>query len=216
MNVIAFASRKGGSGKSTLAAHLSVLANKPSTPALLIDTDPQGSLSHWYTVRAEETPYLVQCGGRAVSTTIKEAKRDGVQWVFIDTPPNMSAVVGDAVRASSLVVIPARPTVFDVEAVKETIGLVREERKPYALVINGAPPIRDGVESPVVVNARAALEETKAPIWRGQITNRGMLAFSLLGGEAAKEYDSDSRGAAEIGRLWDFLQRSVRAINEGR
>ncbi len=45
MNVIVFASRKGGSGKSTLTAHLAAHVHKASRPALLIDADPQGSLS---------------------------------------------------------------------------------------------------------------------------------------------------------------------------
>lgn len=53
MNVLVFASRKGGSGKSTLAVHLAVHAAKPSKPTLLIDTDPQGSLSLWHELRGQ-------------------------------------------------------------------------------------------------------------------------------------------------------------------
>ena len=37
-------------------------------------------------------------------------------------------------------VIPARPGVFDIDAVKETIDFSRQLRKPYAVVINAAPP----------------------------------------------------------------------------
>ena len=44
MNVIVFASRKGGSGKSTLAAHLAAQI-KATKSCLLIDADPQGSLT---------------------------------------------------------------------------------------------------------------------------------------------------------------------------
>jgi NADH-quinone oxidoreductase subunit D len=58
MNVIVFASRKGGSGKSTLAAHLSAHANRPSRPCLLIDTDPQGSLTLWQQLRGTGEPKL--------------------------------------------------------------------------------------------------------------------------------------------------------------
>jgi len=50
MNVIVFASRKGGSGKSTLTAHLAAQAARPSRGCLLIDADPQGSLSLWHGV----------------------------------------------------------------------------------------------------------------------------------------------------------------------
>jgi len=49
------------------------------------------------------------------------------------------AVVDDAISNATMVVIPARPGVFDVNAVQETISLPFG-RKPYAVVINrGAP-----------------------------------------------------------------------------
>ena len=54
MNVLVFASRKGGSGKSTLAAHLASYIANPSRPTLLIDNDPQGSLSLWHKIRNQE------------------------------------------------------------------------------------------------------------------------------------------------------------------
>jgi MinD superfamily P-loop ATPase len=47
MNVLAFASRKGGAGKSTLAAHLAAYVHGPTRRCLLIDDDPQGSLTLW-------------------------------------------------------------------------------------------------------------------------------------------------------------------------
>ena len=138
MNVIVFASRKGGSGKSTLAAHLAAFAHKPSRPCLLIDTDPQGSLALWHKLRNDaELP--LKATQRGVGDIVKAAKRDGTEWVFIDTAPNMSASVTDAIRAATLVVVPCRPGVFDLEAVKESVAFARELRKPYAVVINGAP-----------------------------------------------------------------------------
>jgi chromosome partitioning protein len=137
MNVIVFASRKGGSGKSTLAAHLAAYAHKPSRPCLLIDTDPQGSLALWHKLRNDaELP--LKATQRGVADIVKAAKRDGTEWVFIDTAPNMSAGVTDAIRAATLVVVPCRPGVFDLEAIKETVAFARQLRKPYAVVINGA------------------------------------------------------------------------------
>ena len=56
MNVIVFASRKGGSGKSTLAAHLAAHVNKSTKPCLLIDADPQGSLTLWHKLRGTNEP----------------------------------------------------------------------------------------------------------------------------------------------------------------
>jgi chromosome partitioning protein len=210
MNVIVFASRKGGSGKSTLTAHIAAHANKSSRPCLLIDADPQGSLTLWHGLRGTGEPVL-KSGLRGVSEILKAAKRD-YDWAFIDTPPLMTGVVPEAIRAATLVVIPTRPTVFDLTAVRETIDLCRASRKPYAVVVNAAPVKRDDQESPIVAQAREGLAKLRVPVWGGQITNRTNFSMSLAAGEGAKEYDADSAAAAEVTRLWTAITKSVQAI----
>jgi len=215
MNVLVFASRKGGSGKSTLAAHLAAHVHRPSRACLLIDADPQGSLTLWHKLRnAEELP--LKTAQRGVANMVKAAKDDGVEWVFIDTAPNMSASVTDAIRAATLVVVPCRPGVFDLAAVRETVAFARQLRKPYAVVINGAPPRRQDVESPMVTHARESLLGLNIPVWGGQITQRANFSLALAEGEGAKEYDADSFAAAEIGRLWSAIEKSVKAIHGAR
>jgi chromosome partitioning protein len=214
-NVIVFASRKGGSGKSTLAAHLAAYVHKPSRPCLLIDTDPQGSLTLWHKLR-NDAALPLKTTQRGVADIVKAAKRDGTEWVFIDTAPSMTASVTDAIRAATLVVVPCRPGVFDLDAVTETVAFARQLRKPYAVVINGAPPRRQDVESPLVTQARESLLGLNIPVWGGQVTQRANFILALAAGESAKEYDADSFAAAEIGRLWAAIEKSVRAIHGTR
>src|SRR5205807_6067933 len=209
MNVIVFASRKGGSGKSTLAAHLAAQVHKPSRPCLLIDADPQGSLTLWHKLRSTGEP-PIKSAINSVGGIVAAAKRDGIEGVFIDTPPNMSAVVEDAIRNATLVVIPARPRVFDVAAIEETIATCRAARRPYAVVVNGAPAKRDDAESPLVTIAREGLAKLRAPVWGGQITNRGNYVLALGNGEGAREYDAESLAASEMSRLWSAIERSVK------
>jgi chromosome partitioning protein len=109
-------------------------------------------------------------------------------------------------------VIPARPSVFDLDAVKETIAYARERRKPYAIVLNGAPPKRENVESPIAAMARENLEKLKAPVWSGQISHRTTYSLSIAEGEGAREFDPDSQAATEIARLFSAIERSVKAI----
>src|SRR6266567_6117249 len=210
MNVIVFASRKGGSGKSTLAAHLAAQI-KASKQVMLVDADPQGSLTLWHKLRGTNEP-PIKTSVNSVAGIVAAAKRDGIEWVFIDTPPNMSAVVEDAIRNATMAIIPARPGVFDVNAVQATIQSCRTARKPYAVVLNGAPARRDDVESPIVTIARESLAKFRAPVWGGQITNRADLLMALSHGEGVREYYAEGRAAAEIGRLWAAIERSVKAI----
>jgi chromosome partitioning protein len=163
---------------------------------------------------AEELP--LKTAQRGVANMVKAAKDDGIEWVFIDTAPNMSASVTDAIRAATLVVVPCRPGVFDLAAVRETVAFARQLRKPYAVVINGAPPRRQDVESPMVTHARESLLGLNIPVWGGQITQRAIFSLALADGEGAKEYDGGSFAAAEIGRLWAAIEKSVKAIHGAR
>src|SRR5258708_19471297 len=90
MNVIVFASRKGGSGKSTLTAHLAAQAHRPSRPVLLIDCDPQGSLTLWHKLRGGGEPPL-RAAIEGVAHLIKAPRHARYAWLFIPPPPHMAA-----------------------------------------------------------------------------------------------------------------------------
>jgi chromosome partitioning protein len=212
MNVLVFASRKGGSGKSTLAAHLASYIAKPSRPTLLVDADPQGSLSLWHQLRGQNELSLRR-GSRSLADTIRDAKREGYEWVLIDTPPNKSHIVFEAIKQATLVIIPTRPSLFDIAALQDTVQAARELRKPYAAVINAAPPKRGDADAASVADARGALNALKVPVWSGQITHRADLSLSLAAGEGVGEYEPASHAAEEIERLWTALDRSLAAIH---
>jgi chromosome partitioning protein len=215
MEVLAFASRKGGAGKSTLAAHLAAYVQSPARSCLLIDEDPQGSLTLWHKLHPELALSLKSVK-RDIAHTVKKAGRVGYDWVFIDTPSNSSVSVIDAIEAATLVVIPCRPGLFDIDAVQETIAFAQRVRTPYAVVFNGAPPKRQDVEAPAVTSARKWLAQMEVPVWGGQITHRASLSLALGEGEGAKGYDSDPCSNDEIARLWSAIEKSVRVINGAR
>ncbi len=215
MNVLAFASRKGGSGKSTLAAHLAAYAYNAAKRSLLIDDDPQGSLTLWNELR-QDAALPLRTVKRRIPDVLKKAKRHGIEWVFIDTPANVSACVVEAMEAATLVIIPCRPGLFDIDAVQKTIQLACHARTPYAVVLNGAAPKRGEVESPAVTGARDCLARLDVPVWGGQITHRANFSLSIARGEGFKEYDHDSASAAEISGLWKAIEKSVAVIKGAR
>ncbi len=133
--------------------------------------------------------------------------------MFIDTAPTMWVVVQEAIRAATLVVIPARPGFFDLNAVRETVATARERDKPYAVVLNAAPSKRDDKEAPVVAHSRAFLDKHGIPVWHGQISQRAAYALTLAAGASACELATESAAAAEVAGLWSAVERSVEAIN---
>jgi chromosome partitioning protein len=215
MTVLAFASRKGGSGKSTLAAHLAAHVHGQMRSCLLVDDDPQNSLTLWNELRGEAALPL-KTVKRNIADIVKKAERRDVEWVFIDTPPNSSASVVEAIEAATLVIIPCRPGLFDIDAVQETIAFSRKLGTPYAVVFNAAPPKRHNVESPAVAVARERLTRLEVPVWGGQITHRVSFSLALTEGEDVKGCDGDPCCAAEIGSLWSAIEKSVKVIRGAR
>ena len=65
----------------------------------------------------------------------------------------------------------------------------------------------------MVLQARNSITEQRVPVWGGQITQRANFSLSLAEGEGVKEYEANSQAAAEIGRLWLGIERSVKAIH---
>src|SRR5438105_6572456 len=158
MNVITLASRKGGAGKTTLTAHLAAFAHTQGHRCLVIDADPQGSLKLWHSLRNDHAALPLMTAERGIDRSLALAMVGGAEWVFIDTAPTMWVVVQEAIRAATLVVIPARPGFFDLNAVRETVATARERIKPYCVVLNSAPAKRDEKEAPVMMQARAFLD----------------------------------------------------------
>src|SRR5262249_10477423 len=63
VHILVLSSQKGGTGKTTLSGHLAVAAQNAGVgPVALIDTDPQGSLSHWWNARKAPEPSFVKLG----------------------------------------------------------------------------------------------------------------------------------------------------------
>jgi chromosome partitioning protein len=215
MNVLAFASRKGGAGKSTLAAHLAVHMHRATRRCLLVDDDPQGSLTLWNELRAEFALPL-KIVKRGLGDIVKKARKSGVEWILIDTPSNGSASVIEAIEAATLVIIPCRPGLFDIDAVQETIAFAQQARTPYAVILNAAPTKRQGVESSAVAAARQCLARLDVPVWGGQITHRACYSLALTNGEGVKDLDCDPYSEAEIGGLWSAIERSVKVIRGAR
>jgi len=213
MNVITLASRKGGAGKSTLTAHLSAHAQARGRRCLVIDADPQASLTLWQSLRPGGEPQL-QSATRGIDRALAFAMVEGYDWAFIDTSPTTWLVVQEAIRAATLVVVPARPGFFDLNAVLETVKTARSLDKPYAVVLNAAPAKRDDKESPVVASARSFLDAQGIPVWWGQISQRAGYSLTLAAGASASERSDDNiAAAAEIATLWTSIEKSVAAIN---
>lgn len=114
MKVITLANQKGGVGKSTLTVNL-VHSLKDKTPTYLVDFDLQGS-----------SGIIKSNGYEKISTAnffkLNLKNDDGI--VIIDTPPYLSTDYKRIISKSDLIIIPTKPTYFDLAATNNSIDTI--------------------------------------------------------------------------------------------
>ena len=180
--------------------------------------DPQNSTDVWKRLRAQdETLPKLSIGSSRPSglpRLLEELRRRSMRWVLIDTPPNLTAPVEVAIKHADLVLIPTRPDAFNLDAITPTIVLARQYSKPYVVIINEAPPMREGIASPMVEEARyqtsKANEMYSGRIWKRQITHRNAISYALNVGHALNERQSYEGAYIEFEGLWRQIRTSFR------
>jgi chromosome partitioning protein len=210
MQTITIAARKGGVGKTTLATHLSVIAAGPSRPVLLFDTDPQRSLKWWWDLRQGDTPALVECDARELAKILPAARKEGVAFAIVDTPPHAENSIADAMRVSDLVLVPTRPGPFDLAAVATTLDLAQRVGKKPLAIINHAPPRTGAGEPSIVAEARETLTRMGATVAASVISQRVAMSHAVIGGQTVNEYEPEGRAAAEMLALWHEVQANLK------
>ena len=205
MKVLTVASRKGGSSKTTICVHLAGLADDDGG-CVILDVDPQASASIWYELRESERPFVVPAVVENLRKILVAVKGDGFAYVMIDCPPHNEASISEAMRAADLIVVPIRPSLFDLRAAEATFSMARALRRPVVAVITGAPPPLTGGESTIVREARAYLEAIGAEICTATIGQRAAFSHALLSGSNAAEYEPGGKASREAAALWRELK----------
>lgn len=206
MRTLAVVARKGGAGKTTVAAQLALAAHLRGRKALLADADPQRSSFQAMSARAAPGPKVVETNGRALFALQMASLREGREAMVIDTAAGFEEAIAQAVAISDLVLLVVRPTFLDLAAALQSVDVVRKLRKPGLVVLNQAPPARDGIEPPAVKKALEALRVMRMPVIPAVLRSRAIYQTALETGRSAEE-SSDAAAAREIGELWAFIER---------
>lgn len=204
MRTLAIVALKGGSGKTTIASHLALAAHLRAIDTLVVDIDPQRSTTEVLAARAGPGPDCVQTTGTGLLAAKIAASGLGKQLLIIDTAAGALEDASEAIVLADLAVLVVRPTLLDISALARTMTLVRQLRKPHAVVVNQAAAARGGVEAPVVARALKALAYMRAPVVPTIVRSRSIYQIALETGRSAEEMP-DHAAAREIAALWDFI-----------
>jgi chromosome partitioning protein len=194
------ASQKGGSGKTTLAGHLAVQAQMAGAgPVVLIDIDPQASLTDWWNEREAEFPAFAATTAARLAADLASLREQGFRLAVIDSPPAIITAIQSVVAVAELVVVPTWPSPHDLRAVGATVDICERAGKPLLFVINGDTP-----RARMTAEAMVALSHygTVAPV---TLHLRTDFVTSMIDGRTVMEVDPHSKSAAEIASLWTYL-----------
>jgi len=195
--VITIAQQKGGAGKTTVAAHLAVALAQKGNRVAILDIDPQGSLSHWHSIREKRfgEGYTglthVAVSGWRVGSEVSRMRKEA-DFIIIDSPPHTETEARTAIRAADLIIIPVQPSPTDLWATKPTLELARAEKVPVKVLLNRVP-----ANSKLAV----AIAEELDALATTTLGNRVGFVSSLMEGRGVTEVDPNSAASQEMKAL---------------
>ena len=198
---IALVAQKGGTGKTTLALTLAVAAERTGHTVVVLDIDPQATACKWGDRREASTPVVVDAQPARLGRALETAAAQGVDLVVIDTPARLESAALEAARLSTLVVIPCRPLMFDIETVPTSQQVVTlAGGPPVVAVLNATPP-----RGQRTAQTQAALEEFGIVVCPYTLGQRAAVGDAVAMGLVAAEFMPSSRGAAEGREVADWI-----------
>ncbi len=126
MKVLLVANPKGGAGKSTLATNLAGFLAARGHRVLLGDIDRQQSSREWLALRPAEAPAIAtwEVGPDQVARPPR-----GVTHAVLDTPAGLRGkMLEKALKVSSRVIVPVQPSTFDMNATRNFLAALQEEK----------------------------------------------------------------------------------------
>lgn len=203
MKVAAITINKGGAGKTMLSRSLGAAAAAAGKLVLILDMDTQQNSTNWRRRRdaAQALPLVQFTTENDLPATLQRAREAGCELVLIDTPPGRSSEAPAAVEAADLVLIPCTADVEAFEGLPRTARLARTTGKRAVVIGNFVQP-NSRAEEEAIRGVAEAQGLTTAPV---SLHRYNVHREASLRGQAAQELQPDSKAAAEINALWDWL-----------
>ena len=205
MSTIAIVSQKGGSGKTTLAVNLAAAAEAVGQITLIIDTDPQATASQWGSWRNDRAPEVIDSAPPRIQHKVEQAIAQGATFIVVDTPPHADSAASRAVEVADLVLIPCRPSAFDLAAIRTTVKLIRLFDKPAFVVFTAGPPNAPKIYQDAADLVRGFGIEACPHL----LPDRAAYRHASAAGASVLEFEQDGKAAAEVAALHKWARAHV-------
>ncbi len=201
LQTIIINSQKGGSGKTMLSAHLATQAEREGDgPAYIIDTDPQGTLTKWHSLREAGSPQRVEPPLAAIAQALDKLRARGASYCFVDTAPSREADVLSLLKLADLVIVPVQPSPSDIWSAAATFQLLKAEGIPFVFVMMRTKP-----NAGITAQSMALLSKY-GQVAATLVADRTAYAAAMTDGRTAQELAAKGPAALEMAALWKNIK----------
>lgn len=211
--IVFVASQKGGSGKTSCTLNLGVLAAADGK-TLLVDCDPQGSLTYWRDRRDAAQPDTISASLSSLEQAIVTARTQDYDYVFVDTPPHNYSELASAMRLADFILVPVRATALDLHAAEATLKLAATLAKRTTVVLTQCQAPRLFMEAPSVRQARAVFAGLGCRVADQAIIHRGTVEQSVALGKSVGEFEPEGPSVHEFRQVWIQVRREITSIRK--
>jgi len=204
-SIITVATMKGGSGKSTVASCLAAHWHLQGRRCTIIDADPQRSIARLAArERALGGVTVVEDASEDVGKTARRLAIAGGGPVIIDTPGFRSEATLAALAATDLLLVPVKPSPFDVDRMLDTLNTLINGVSGWRPVFRCllTQTTRDSV---IAKHIRAELAEAGFPLLQSEMINRVAYAEAALWGATPSLLDGAGAAARDIAAVADEI-----------
>jgi chromosome partitioning protein len=204
MKTIALVTQKGGTGKSSIAVSLAVAAAEAGHNSYVLDLDPQGTSKNWFERRAADTPQVAAIEASQVERALAALRQQGHDLVIIDTAGVDTPATISAMQVADLCLIPARPSIADIEATRATVASLTKLGKPFAFVLNQCPAGRS-----VRTSDAYRVLSLGGVVAAATLATRTDHIDALATGQGVTERDPNGKAATEVRELLQWLMNKM-------
>jgi chromosome partitioning protein len=205
MKIITIAAGKGGSCKTTTALSLAAIISKKKK-ILVVDTDPQGSLS-WVSDRSAPSFDIAQ--ETDINVLQKLKKVGGYDLIICDMPPGLdNNALSVTLKLTDFVVLPSPPSPLDIRELTKTINhVVKPSGIPYRVLLSRVDSRR--INDALAIQSQ--LMEKDIPVFNAVIRSLVAHERAIVEGKLINEYKGAGakEGTADFSRAADELLREI-------